>query len=149
MATIRGGDRLEAALRKLVSHLDRPATLRVGFLEGSTYPDKDHTPTALVAAFNEFGTSRAPPRPFFRRMVRLGQGHWAADLGRYLSQNDLDPQRALGLMGLQLQGELVQSITDQVYAPLAASTIARKGFDTTLTDTPHMKMSVNSEIKTS
>lgn len=147
MATLRGGDRLGPALRELASKVDRPSTLRVGFLEGRTYPNRDHTPVAFVAAMNEFGNGRAPPRPFFRRMIRLGERHWGADLARLLKVTKYDVPRTLGLLGEQLKGELVQSITDQAYAPLAQSTIDRKGFATTLLETAVMKNSVDAEVK--
>lgn len=148
MVAFRGGERLEAALRDMAQRVSRPAALRVGFFEGATYPDKNHTPVAAVAAFNEFGTSRSPSRPFFRRMIRLGEPHWPEDLARYLQHTDYDVVRAMELMGEQMKGELVQSITDQVYAPLAKSTVARKGFDTTLLETAHMKNSADAEVKT-
>ncbi len=146
MVALRGGKGLDDALRGMASKLAQPATLRAGFLEGGTYPDGTSIP--FVAAINEFGNERAPPRPFFRRMIRLGVPHWARDRAALLKFTQLDGPRALGLLGEQLKGELVQSITDQVYAPLAPSTVAAKGFDTTLLETAVMKNSVDAEVKT-
>ena len=81
-------------------------------------------------------------------MVHLGSPHWAADLAKLLKVTGYDVPRTLGLMGEQMSGELVQSIADQVYAPLAPSTIARKGFATTLEDTSVMINSVKAEVRT-
>lgn len=167
MVQITGGDKMEAALRSIAGKLSRPATLRVGFLEGGTYPDKEHTSIPMVAAMNEFGhdvvrygepdasgkrqrnvIGHSPPRPFFRRMVSLGASHWAEDLGELLVATDYDEERSLRLLGEQMRGELVQSITDQVYAPLAESTIRRKGHDITLLETSVMKNSVEAEVTT-
>ena len=78
MATLKGGDKLEAALREISRKVSKPGKLRVGFLEGATYPDG--TPVALVAWWNEFGTEdEFPPRPSFRNMIaaksrRMGAG---------------------------------------------------------------------------
>jgi hypothetical protein len=49
-------------------------------------------------------------------------------------------------MGESMSGELVQSITDQVYAPLAKSTVQKKGFSTTLIDSNAMRNSVGSQV---
>lgn len=132
----------------LAVRLNYPATLRVGFLAGGTYPDKAHTSIPFVAAMNEFGNGHSPPRPFFRRMVSLGAPHWGSDLTHLLQHTNMDVPRSLALLGEQIKGELVQSITDQVYAPLAPSTVARKGFATTLVDTSVMKNSVDAEVRT-
>lgn len=48
---ILGGDKLKAALEKLMA--SRAAHVRVGVLEGATYPDG--TSVATIAAQNEFG----------------------------------------------------------------------------------------------
>lgn len=55
MATVelKGGEALAKKLKELADKLGDGGTLRVGFIEGATYPDG--TPVALVAAANEFG----------------------------------------------------------------------------------------------
>lgn len=59
-AGVSGGDRLEAVLRGMAAKL-QAGTLRVGFLENSTYPDGTSLP--MVAAVQEFGgTINLPPR---------------------------------------------------------------------------------------
>lgn len=144
MAVIKGGDRLKAALRDLASRLDKPATLRVGFLEGATYPDGTSVP--MVAAFNEFGTAKAPPRPFFRNMVAEKSGDWPKAIAALLEANNMDAARALALTGEAIKGQLQQSIRDLDSPPLAQSTIDRKGFDKPLIDTGVMINSVDFEV---
>lgn len=146
MATIRGGDKFEAALRKLANQVAKPASVKVGFLEGARYPDG--TQVAMIAAINEYGApSRGqPPRPFFRQMIDSKQGEWPAAIAGLLKANDLDAAIALDLAGAAIAGQLRESITRLTDPPLAASTIRRKGFAKPLVDTGHMLNSVDHEV---
>ena len=145
MASLKGGDKLEAALRAIAQKVSRPGTLRAGFLENATYPDG--TPVALVAAANEFGTRRIPARPFFRNMIAAKSDEWAPAIGHLLPQNDYDAPKVLALVGEAIKGQVQQSIRDTNSPPLSPVTIAKKGFDKALIDTAHMMMSVGSEVK--
>lgn len=147
MATISGGAKLEAALKKIAANLSKAQTLRVGFLEGRTYPDGTSVP--MVAAVNEFGApSRGqPPRPFFRRMIAKNSGDWPDAIEAALKTTNYDAQKSLGLVGVQIVAELQQSIIDFTDPPLAASTIKRKGSSTALVDTGLMLRSVDSEVE--
>lgn len=148
MATLRGGKEFENALRKLAKNIARPASVKVGFLEKSKYPDG--TPVAMIAAINEYGApSRAqPPRPFFRRMIADKQGEWPEAIAKLLRANDLDAVKTLDLAGAAIAGQLRQSIRDLRDPPLAPSTIRRKGFSKPLIDTGFMLGSVDHEVKT-
>lgn len=144
MATIKGGDRVEAYLRDLASKLDRPATLKVGFLAGATYPKG--TPVPLIAAFNEFGTGRAPPRPFFRNMIAAKSHEWGPAAAGLLKASGYDVKYTLDALGLGITGQLQKSIRDLWTPPLAPSTIARKGHDKPLVDTGHMLNSASYQV---
>lgn len=144
MATISGGDKLEAALLRIAAQLGDGATLRVGFLEGATYPDG--TPVAAVAAFQDFGTRSIPPRPFFRNMVRRRSGGWPNGIATQLRQTGYNVTRTLELTGSVIQGQLKQSIIETNAPPLAPSTIRRKGFAKPLIETSHMINSVDYEV---
>ena len=85
-------------------------------------------------------------RPFFRRMIRFGKIHWGSDLGELLVQSEYDANKAMGMIGDQMADELKASIQAQVYVPLAKSTIAAKGNDTTLIDSSDMINSVKYEV---
>lgn len=147
MASIRGGDKLEAALRDMAERVAVPATLRVGFLENARYPNG--TPVAMIAAINEYGKPPTqPPRPFFRRMIAKYSGEWAAAIAGLLQANDLDAVKALDLAGAAIAGQLRQSIVDLVSPPLAPSTIRRKGFSKPLVDSGVMLNSVDHEVNT-
>lgn len=146
MATVRGGAKLDAALRELAAKVAVPATLRVGFLENARYPDG--TPVAMIAAINEYGRPPTqPPRPFFRNMIRDKQGEWPAMIGALLKSNDLDAAKTLDETGAVIAGQLRQSITDLWEPPLAASTIQRKGSAKPLIESGDMLKAVDHEVK--
>ncbi len=147
MAEVSGGDALRDALDRIAKNLKRGGTVKVGFLEGATYPDGTSVP--LVAAINEFGApSRGqPPRPFFRRMIAEKSGEWPAAIEANLVATNYDTGRVLELTGAAIAGQLRQSIVDLVDPPLAASTIARKGSSKPLVDTGHMLASVEYEVE--
>lgn len=137
--------------RKLKEIVDKMGgdTLKVGFLEGSTYPDG--TPVAAVAFWNEFGTTSAgedkqPPRPFFRTMVAEKSPTWPAQMGQLAKVTGYDGPRVLALMGEQIEGDLKESINKFTDPPLAPSTIKAKGFDKPLIETSNMVNSTGYEV---
>lgn len=147
---IKGGDRLDAYLAKLAKKVANGGAVRVGFLEGATYPDG--TPVAEIAAIQNYGAPAAniPARPFFTRMVNVESGGWGAKLARILEKNDYDGDKSLALMGQGIAGQLRQAIVDMNDPPLKPETIRRKGGTETaakpLVDTGHMLASVDSEV---
>lgn len=147
MAEVSGGDKLQAALDKIARNLKSGGTVKVGFLEGATYPDGTSVP--LVAAINEFGApSRGqPPRPFFRNMIQAKSGEWPKAVEGLLKANNYDAKRTLELTGAAIAGQLRQSIVDLVDPPLAPSTVRRKGFSKPLIDTSVMINSVDFEVE--
>ncbi|HEY8838134.1 MAG TPA: hypothetical protein VIO16_10755 [Dehalococcoidia bacterium] len=145
MAAISGGQKLQAALAKISAGVSKPATLSVGFLEGSTASNGDSIP--LRAALNEFGTKNMPPRPFFRSMVASKSPEWPKAVGDLLKANDYDGEKTLGQAGEAIKGQLQQSITDLMSPPLAESTIKRKGFDKPLIEHGDMLNAVDFTVK--
>lgn len=148
--SIAGGDKLQATLEKLARRLGSGGVVNTGFLESATYPAKPDQPAlnvASVAFFNEFGTSNAPPRPFFRQMVAAKSPGWGRALGAAAKSVDYDSAQTLNIMGEVIKGELRESITQFTTPALKPSTIARKGFDKPLVDTGHMLASVDYEVK--
>lgn len=123
MAELKGGERLEAALNELARKVERAGTVRVGFLEGATYPDG--TSVAMVAATQNFGAPARgiPPRPFFTNMVKDKSPRWAEQLAGLLEANDWDVDRALNQMGAGIAGQLRQAIVDTNAPPLSAITL--------------------------
>lgn len=135
-------------MRDLSRRADRSATLLVGFLEGATYPDGTSVP--MVAAIQEFGapSKGIPPRPYFRGMIAEKAETWGPAVGELLKANKFDAEKTLGQAGMGIKGQLQQSIRDLKDPPLAAATVAAKGFDKPLVDTGHMLNSVDFDVKT-
>lgn len=149
MATIKHNGKVQGGLEGYLTNLAQKLTgkrvLNVGFLEGATYPDGQSVPE--VAAFNEFGTRNAPPRPFFRRMINDKSHEWGPAMANLMKTTNYDIDKTLMLTGEGIKGQLQQSINDLVSPPLAESTIARKGHSKPLIDTSVMINSVDYEIK--
>lgn len=88
-----------------------------------------------------------PARPFFRRMIKLGEKHWGDDFAAMLKHHELDVDKAAQELGMQMEDELKQSIADRVYAPLKPATIAAKGNDQTLIDSNDMQNAVMFKVE--
>lgn len=95
MVILKGGEKMKAALDEMARKLSSPATLKVGFLEGSTYPNG--TPVAYVAAINEFGATidvGAHQTTIFRNINKEGDflngGRFVrADKANFASDHDV------------------------------------------------------------
>lgn len=108
--SLSGGEKLERRLEAIAAKIARPFKLRVGFLEGATYPDG--TPVATVAAWNNFGTAKSPARPFFTKMIEEKSGNWGEALANRLVALDWDLDKALEQMGNGIAGQLRQAIVE-------------------------------------
>lgn len=112
MPGLTGGDKLQAKLREIAKRIEGKHELRVGFLEGATYPDESGTPVAMVAWWLNYGTKTAPPRPFFTNMVKIKSDKWGDALARILADNDYNVTDALMKMGEGISGQLRQALID-------------------------------------
>lgn len=125
MATIEltGGDELERRLAALSSRVAKGGTLRVGFLEGATYPDG--TSVAMVAATNNFGAPGAgiPARPFFNKFIEDNKDEWGAQLSRLLQGSNFDVEKSLNIMGMGMVGQLQTAIIETNSPALSPVTI--------------------------
>lgn len=147
MTTFSGGAALEAKIAELAEKLGDGKTLRVGFLEGATYPDGQSVP--MVAAANEYGdpAMNRPPRTFFRNMIAEKSPEWPQDIAKIAEATGYDAETMLGLMGEHIKGQLQGSIRDLMEPALSPVTIAKKGFSKPLIETSHMLNSVDYDIK--
>lgn len=167
-----GGQKLEGLLNHIASAVMGEPVLKVGFLSNATYParptrqlraayarrrakgiakpikgaDVGTLNVATVAFWNEYGTRFAPPRPFFRTMIRNKSGEWGLALAIQLQRTKFDVRRSMNVLGEGIAGQLRESIINMNSPPNAASTIARKGHSKVLVDTAHMLMSIDHEI---
>lgn len=144
--SISGGAGVEKALLDIAKRIDKAGTLRVGFLEGATYPDGTSVP--MVAAIQNFGAPAAgiPARPFFSNVVASGKETWGDDIAKIAKATDYDGDKVLHLMGERIRGQVQQSIRDTNTPALKPATAARKGFPKPLIDTSVMINSVDYEV---
>lgn len=118
MAKVSGGGGIAAKLGRIGRALEKGHEVRVGFLEGSTYPEGGlNVPT--IAALNNFGAPAAgiPARPFFSTMIAQEKGMWGERFGQIMKAVDLDAGKALALMGEGIAGQLKAAIIDFSGAP--------------------------------
>lgn len=144
MAAIKGGHKLQKYLAQLAAKLKQPGTLRIGFLEGATAPNGDNL--GLRAYRLEFGTSKMPPRPFFRNMIAAKAGEWPDGIAYQLKATDYDVRLTLERTGEAIKGQLKESILDLWTPPLSPVTIAKKGFEKPLIEHGDMINAVAWEV---
>lgn len=137
---------LRAFTQRLQRDLASAPTLRVGFLDGATYPDG--TRVAAVAAYNEYGNPARgrPPRPFMRQTIEREREGWGKTLAAGLRMNDYNAAAGLGVLGEDIAGAIRETITQFDSPPLALPTVRRKGFAKPLVDTGTMLRSVSWEL---
>ncbi|NTU49338.1 MAG: hypothetical protein HGA87_00320 [Desulfobulbaceae bacterium] len=163
----KGGSKFESALNKIVERAQSGGVLKVGFLEGATYPDGQKV--AQVAAWNEYGTvtktgkQHIPPRPFFRNAIAENKGEWGKTIAKIMVATDYDVEQSLGLLGSKIRGQIMASIRNTNEPPNSELTVhgliigknddgtdrylyKGKGFNNPLIDTSHMLNSVDYEI---
>ena len=132
---LEGGAKLQRKLREIVLRLGKGGEAQVGFLEQATYPtEQGGLHVAQVAFWNEFGTVRSPPRPFFRNMIEDQMPTWANKLGIALRLSNYRPRQALEIVAADMKGHLVESINLLQDPPLAPYTVEKKGFAKPLID---------------
>jgi hypothetical protein len=142
-----GGEALKTKLQEILDKTGKTAVVKVGFLEGSTYPDGTAVP--MVAALQEYGTATIPSRPFFRNMIAAKSPNWGKSLGNIAQANEYDMDKTMALMGEGIGSQLQQSIVQFNSVPLADSTVAQKGFSKQLIDTAVMVNSVGYQVNES
>lgn len=143
-----GGTIPEHTVPEHVAKIYRKVGKNGNFLNGAKFTKKGQSnfETEHVVPEHVVPEHKVPPRPFFRRMVSLGEPHWGEDLGGELIAANFNVDAAMGVMGVRLTDELKNSIQARVYAPNADSTIAKKGHDQTLIDSGDMLNAVAFQI---
>ena len=159
-----GGKKLALALQALERKITGGGVLRVGFLENARYPERTNArflaavgskakPTvsppmsvAQAAFWNEYGTTRAPARPFFRTTIARESKSWGDKLGKALIATDYSGPAALGLLGQSMRDDIENAIAQWSSPGNAPLTIRIKGFDKPLVDSGVMQRSVDYEV---
>lgn len=124
---ITGGDKLAEALKKISKSLNKGGKVKVGFLEGSTYPDGTSVP--MVAAIQNYGAPRRgiPPRPFFTNMVKTKSPTWPKAIKENLKETNYDTQTTLERVGAGIASQLQDAIINTNDPPLSPVTVMLRG----------------------
>ena len=150
--TLRDVDKGYASLR---ARLPGGALLTVGVHadDGQAPADGDASVTiADVAIWNEFGTYRAPPRPFIRLYVDTQESRILGMIGaatRQVMQGKMTKEVALDRLGLKMVGEIQRAITVGyfgAYPENAPATIRKKGSETPLVDTGQLRSAIRHRV---
>jgi hypothetical protein len=143
-----GGARLAAAAKRVTPAIAAEHPGWRGLLTAWSRWQASHPgglSVAQVAFWNEFGTTRAKPRPFFRSAIRRHSGEWGGKLARYLKGAKYDSAVALSKLGLLISEQIVDSI-ESWPADNAPLTAFIKQFNKSLQDRRTMKDAVNYEV---
>ena len=120
--------------------------LQVGFFEHSRYPDG--LPVAQVAAWNNYGTSRIPERPFMDIAIE----NIRKNIGRIVTDSINPITLEIDETSLNKIGEFmvleIQNVIDELKEPPnAPSTLLQKQGDNPLIDTEFMINSVEHKVE--
>lgn len=125
----------------------------VGYVRGvSPYPaEGGDEPADLVdvAAYNEFGTSTIPPRPFMKQGIE-NHGDTISKVAEYEMKkviNGGNAGDALNMLGIAGKAAIQEEIATGIFAPNAPSTIRKKKSSRPLIDTGHMRQNVQYYIR--
>lgn len=107
-----GGAKLAAKLKELSKRFEGKRTLRVGFLEGSLYPNADgqNITAAQTAFWLNYGHGKTKPRPFFSDLIAAKSDSWGDALGRILEQTDYDVDLSLQMLGEGIANQVRDAI---------------------------------------
>ena len=113
-------------LRKALAHLLKDTsshTVKAGILEGATNSETGQN-IAEYAAYNEYGTSTIPARPFMRTTIANHSEEWLKELAQALRV--YPPKQALQFLGLRMRDAIVEQIASNMPPANKPSTIRQK-----------------------
>lgn len=104
---------------------------------------------AEVATVHEFGTEKIPERPFLRQAFDKSNkkiSDFIRNERDKIYQGASTTNESLHKLGVLHQGQVQETIATGEFAPLAPSTVARKGSSKPLIDTGRLRQSINFEV---
>jgi len=151
---LTGGNRLAQAIEAKTQYLQKGWAVKVGFLEGvrysATHPIRGTARKPLlvaqVAFWNEFGTVRAPARPFFRTTIAKKSSEWGTILGKAMVYYKADVGKSLAALGTVMQSDIRSAIVNWSSPPNSPRTVKIKGFNDPLVDDGTMQRVVNYKV---
>ena len=113
-------------------------------------PSEPAVTVAQVAAKNHFGAPGVPARPFITIALRRKQAPITKVVDAALkavTEGRSSGERALELVGLFVQGQIQETISEGVAPPNSPQTIARKGSSKPLIDTGQLRQSITYAVR--
>ncbi len=110
-------------LKKRMKSLEEYSA-QAGWFESARYDNG--VPVAQVAIYNEYGTSRIPPRPFMRPTVESQKQEWARATGKVVSQvlrGKMSAEQGMTLVAQKAAGDIRQTISRVDSPPLSPITL--------------------------
>ena len=143
-----GWDRIESQLKLL-----KDAYIKVGVLSNAgSYEKSGKANLADVATWNEYGTSRIPPRPFMRQTAAENREKVKDSFKKAVLNIELKKKSASGelnYIGVLYKGEIQKTIAQGNFQANAESTIRIKSVKrkkiTPLIDTGRLRQSISYE----
>lgn len=103
----------------------RAPILRVGYLDGATYPNGNLV--AMIAAIHEYGAPNArwpiPPRPWMRPTIQAHRTVYPEQIGKLLVQYNYDGMRTLDTMGQFVVADMRRTLAQIQTPPLSPVTV--------------------------
>jgi len=123
--------------------------VKVGVLSSAPADKKTKANLASIAAYNEFGTSRIPARPFMAQTFDQNyseiRSFIESESGKIIDLKQTIPG-ALSKIGLFYQAKTQAQITRGEFVPNSPLTIKMKGSSKPLIDTGRLRQSINHEV---
>ena len=141
--TVTGGNRIYNKLDQLKRRVSENSGVFVGVPAGNS--DEDGTPLAVIAAANEFGTSRIPERSFLRVPLRASQQDFANVFRNQLplvAQGELTLLQLMEQLGARAVSVSQGAISEGIQPANDPATVRQKGSSTPLVDTGRLRQSI-------
>lgn len=146
--------RLNAAGRKFYKQIEdlKKNQVFIGFPEGEAThrgPNGESADMALIAAYNEFGTSTTPARPFLKQTIDSNQDKIKAKCEQAVKDisEGKSTEQCLQQLGAFGVGLVQETIANGSFEPNNPQTVKKKGSDKPLIDTGQMRQSVHYIIR--
>lgn len=126
------------------------ATVKVGIQGSDAEADHDGITNVELGSFHEFGTARAPERSFIRATVDINETEihkLQQRLGALITARKVTTHGALEILGLKMQGLIIERIRSKIPPELSAQTIRRKGSSTPLIDSGQLVQAITYKVE--
>lgn len=147
-------------IKEQIKALEKEPFVKIGILQADydsekTTRDQPSESEAIkvtlgqVALANEFGTKTIPQRSYIRSTFDQNYRKWSRlteEFRKKVERGDMTVERALGLVGEKIRGDIINTIVTLSEPPNSPATIARKKSSNPLVDQGQLKGSIQYEV---